>query len=65
MKKFFTFTFLTLIVLGAMAAFFGYKAFKGSAVDEKHSLYIYPDCTYEQLADSVKTHSRHNWAFDL
>jgi len=65
MKKFFTFAFITLIVLGAVAAFVGYRAFKSSSVDEKHSLYIYPDCSYKQLADSVKAHSRHNWAFDL
>ncbi len=55
---------ILLIIVGAVI-FYGYTSFKGSAVEDKHSIYVYSDADYHAVADSVKAHSRHHWAFDL
>ena len=65
MKKGLLFFSLVGLLLAIVAGVIGYTAFKGNAVAERHSIYVYADADYHAVADSVKAHSRHNWAFDL
>lgn len=63
-KGFLGISVILLIIVGAVGLY-GYTSFKGNAVTEQHSIYVYSDADYHAVADSVKAHSRHNWAFDL
>lgn len=65
MKEGILFLFAILLIALVGMGIFGYAGFKGNAVDELHSIYVYSDADYPSVADSVKNHSRHNWAFDL
>lgn len=63
-KGFLGISVILLIIAGAMTLW-GYTSFKGNAVNKQHSIYVYTDDNYQNIADSIKAHSLHNWAFDL
>lgn len=65
MKKTIIFIVIAMVLAGSAAGVAGYIAFKGSAVDNSHSIYVRPTDAYSAIADSVATHSRHHWAFDF
>lgn len=65
MKKGIAYILVALLAVAIGIGAFGYIGFKGSAVKEMHSIYVYADADYHSVADSVKAHSRHNWAFDI
>ena len=65
MKKTLIFIFVTLLLAGGACGVAGYIGFKGSAVDNSHSIYVRPTDAYSAVVDSVAAHSRHHWAFDL
>ena len=65
MKKTFIFIIITMLIAGAAASIAGFMGFKGSAVDAQHSIYVRPTDAYQSIKDSVASHSRNHWAFDL
>lgn len=64
MKKTILYIIAAVVITGAAAAWWLYESFYGGCVREKHSLYVYHDYPYQQVADSVAANIKHKWAFD-
>ena len=65
MKKGFLVISVILLIIAGAATIWGYTSFKGNAVKERHSIYVYTNDNYQSIADSVKAYTHHHWAFDL
>lgn len=65
MKKIVISIAVVLAVAAVAAAWWLYESFYGGCVREQHSLYVYHDYPYEQVADSVAVNIKHKWAFDI
>lgn len=65
MKKIVISIAVVLAVAAVAAAWWLYESFYGGCVREQHSLYVYHDYPYGQVADSVAVNIKHKWAFDI
>ncbi len=64
LKKSLIFITTAVVVIGAILFGVGYVQFKGSAVNERHELFLSARYDYRQSVDSVLSHIRHKAAFE-